>query len=363
MADLSRTDVASKDISRTPASGEGPDRAPFLGTGAERDRARGHHLTKFFAIAGNTFIESIRQPVFGIIVAVAVVLIALSPYMTFFTLMNSEKLIKDMGLATILLSGLLLSAFSASNVIAAEIDNKTVLTVISKPMGRVSFILGKFLGIAASLGLATYLLTLILTLSVGSGGWEASVQEVHWIVVAGIGAAFAVTVAAAAFANFFSDKPFASAAMIYAVPVFTICFAIYWFVRIKQGNMPSLIVIDPQVAYACVLVFWALLVLAAVAVAASTRIHVVVNVALCSMVFLLGLLSDYLFGRFAQQNLAARVAYAVVPNLQNFWMADVLAAGKRISLAYVGVAGLYAFCYMMAALMVAVALFQERQLS
>jgi len=265
---------------------------------------------KVASIAINTFRESIRQPVFGVIMAVAFALIVLSPMYTLFTLMESPKLIKDMGLATILLAGLLLSAFSAGNVISAEIENKTALTVLSKPVGRIEFILGKYLGVALSLLLAGYVLSVVLILTVAAGAFEADLQVVHrWVVFGMIGAGV-LTVGTALFANYYMDRPFASTAVLLAVPFFTACLLVFLVWTPPPEMVTYYVKVDPQVALGCFLVMCALFVLGAVAVAASVRLNMVLNVTLCAGVLLLGLLSDYLFGRFAWRYEVADVVYA-----------------------------------------------------
>ena len=57
----------------------------------------------------------------------------------------------DIGMATVFVAGGLLAAFVATGVLTREIENKTALTVISKPVGRPLFVLGKFLGVAGAL--------------------------------------------------------------------------------------------------------------------------------------------------------------------------------------------------------------------
>jgi ABC-type transport system involved in multi-copper enzyme maturation permease subunit len=125
-------------------------------------------MGKIAAIAKNALTETVRQPVFVVILGIGAFMIALSPSFSMFTLMNDVKLLKDMGLATILLTGLLQAAFSAGNVISNEVENKTILTVLTKPVSKTQFILGKFTGIALALIASAYLLTLILHYSCGS---------------------------------------------------------------------------------------------------------------------------------------------------------------------------------------------------
>jgi hypothetical protein len=89
----------------------------------------------------------------------------------------------------------------------------------------------------------------------------------------------------------------------------------------------------------------ALLVLAALALALSTRLALVPTITACSLVFLAGLVSDYLFGRHAGTEAWAAALYAILPNWQHFWLADAVHEGRHIPLSYIlqsfAYAGLY----------------------
>ena len=85
---------------------------------------------RFYALALNCFVETIRQPIYGVIMLVTAILMVLNVSLAAFTLENDDKLLIDLGLSTLLLSGLFLSAFSAAGVLSREIENKTVLTVM-----------------------------------------------------------------------------------------------------------------------------------------------------------------------------------------------------------------------------------------
>jgi hypothetical protein len=102
-----------------------------------------------------------------------------------------------------------------------------------------------------------------------------------------------------------------------------------------------------------------------VALACSTRLDIIATLAVCSAVFLLGLMSDYLFGQpAARGSWWASTLYTVVPNWQLFWLADALETGKStFQWGYVGKAFVYMICYAGAALSAAVALFDDRELS
>jgi hypothetical protein len=89
------------------------------------------------------------------------------------------------------------------------------------------------------------------------------------------------------------------------------------------------------------------------------------TLAICSAFFLLGLMSDYFFGRRGEHGeWWASTLYSVIPNWQIFWLADAIETGKStFQWHYVGKALAYAVCYAGAALAAGAALFEERELS
>ena len=104
--------------------------------------------------------------------------------------------------------------------------------------------------------------------------------------------------------------------------------------------------------------------LAGLALACSTRLDTIPTLAICSAVFLLGLMTDYLFKGAADAGAWwAKVAYAVVPNWQQFWLADALEDKKSIPWSYVAKAGGYLVAYLGAALAAALISFEDRELN
>ncbi len=108
----------------------------------------------------------------------------------------------------------------------------------------------------------------------------------------------------------------------------------------------------------------ALLILAALALACSTRLEVIPTLSVCSAFFLLGLVSDYFWGTRAEGgNLWASVLYTVTPNWQLFWVSDLLEGQGPIPADYLGKALGYTVGYVGAVLALALVLFEERELS
>jgi hypothetical protein len=94
-------------------------------------------------------------------------------------------------------------------------------------------------------------------------------------------------------------------------------------------------------------------------------LDVIPTLAICSAFFLVGIMSDYLFGRRAESgSWWASVLYTVTPNWQLFWLADALDSGKStFHWGYVGKAFTYVIGYVGAVLAFAVVLFDDRELS
>ena len=226
-------------------------------------------------------------------------MISLSPSFAMFTLMDDVKLLKDMGLATILLTGLLQAAFSAGNVISSEVEDKTILTILTKPVSKAQFILGKFAGIALAITASTYLLVLVLILTIRIGVPEAVYIRLHRPVIFGEVFAFAIGILLAGLANYFHDRPFCSSCFGYCILSLSFVFILLGFIDKDLSFQRFCADVDIQVIVASYLVLLALLSIAAVAVAISTRFSIVLTVGLCASIFLLGLLSDHMFGRFS----------------------------------------------------------------
>ena len=99
------------------------------------------------AISENVFRKGWRSKIFILFLFFAIGLILLSKLFEFLTFTAQLKIIKDMGLASISFFTALIAIFLGGESISKEIENKTIYTILSKPVNRISFILGNFLGI------------------------------------------------------------------------------------------------------------------------------------------------------------------------------------------------------------------------
>ena len=104
-------------------------------------------MPKVAAIAWTTSKEAMSQPLFYVFLAIGVFGLILFPFVPYNTLGEDIKMVKDEGLTLIMVLSILLALWTASLSIAEEIEGRTALTLLSKPVGRREFIFGKFLGI------------------------------------------------------------------------------------------------------------------------------------------------------------------------------------------------------------------------
>jgi len=106
---------------------------------------------KVVAIALNTFREAVRDRILYAILIFALLMLAGSTILVTISVGGEEKIIKDLGLASISIFGTLIAIFLGIALVSKEIERRTVYTIISKPIHRYQFILGKYLGLVLTL--------------------------------------------------------------------------------------------------------------------------------------------------------------------------------------------------------------------
>ena len=119
----------------------------------------------FFAIVFTTFKEIRRQPSIWIIFIAGILLTLALPTLTVFAIGEEKNLLFSLGISTFELGGLIIAIFGALKAISAEIDNKTILVLMSKPVSRTSLILGKFGGVSLTIFLFHLLISIALIIS------------------------------------------------------------------------------------------------------------------------------------------------------------------------------------------------------
>jgi ABC-type transport system involved in multi-copper enzyme maturation permease subunit len=103
------------------------------------------------AVAANTFRETVRERVLYNLVIFAIVMTASGFVMGELSIRQDEKIVKDIGLAAMDAFGTLIAIFTGVGLVSKEIERRSLLPLLAKPLGRGEFFVGKFCGLAFTL--------------------------------------------------------------------------------------------------------------------------------------------------------------------------------------------------------------------
>jgi ABC-type transport system involved in multi-copper enzyme maturation permease subunit len=116
-------------------------------------------------LAWATFQESVRRKWMFALLIFAVVLLVISTFFTWMQPGSQEKFIRDFGLGFIVIITMLMAIFLGVALVPPEIERRTILTILSKPVDRAQFIIGKFLGLSLTLLVNLAILSIMFLLT------------------------------------------------------------------------------------------------------------------------------------------------------------------------------------------------------
>jgi len=283
------------------------------------------------------------RPLFVAIILLSIALLVIVACLPMFAFSFEVNMLRDIGMASITVSGLLVAIFTATTVLADEIERKTVLTVLSKPVTRAEFVLGKFFGVACVVAATMLILGVALHVAVFLKAYGVS----------------------EGFASRYSNPGLAAFTMRYFLPGEMGAWGSIATGEFTRTNFMSL-------NKAIFLSFLQVTVLASFSVAVSTRVSMVVNVAAVVSIYLLGHLTEVIRERLvaADYGPAAMGVFAVfdaiVPNLENFNLSRVLVLGNpahTATLGYLWQSAAYAGVFVAAGVVLGMILFEKREVS
>ena len=265
-------------------------------------------------IAVATAKEAVAQPLYILVMLGAAFALLSFIYIPYNTFGEDVKMLKDSGLTTIMVLAILVGLWTASVSVADEIEGKTAVTLLSKPISRRQFVIGKFLGIVWPLFLMFVVLGAILLITVS----------------------YKVVYDARETANPEPNWQQCYAAMI--------------------GTVPGL-----------ALAFMETVVLTAISVAISTRLPMLPNLVICGAIYVLGHLGPLIVqssaGKLEFVAFVGRLIAVVLPVLDHFNIQAAVAGGVDVPMNYLGWALLYCLLYSTAAMLLALILFEDRDLA
>ncbi|TWT48635.1 ABC transporter permease [Botrimarina hoheduenensis] len=265
-------------------------------------------------IAAATAKEAANQPIYLLLMAGGAVALFCYIYIPYNTFGEDVKMLKDSGLSTIMVLAILFAVWTASVSIADEIEGKTALTLLSKPISRRQFIIGKYLGILWPVVLMFVLLGGLLMACVSYKVVYDSRE---------------------------SSNP---------TPEWQLCHAE------MVGLAPGLVLAGLEVA-----------VLTAISVAVSTRLPMLPNLLIVGSIYAVGHLTPLLVQSSIGENefvaFFGQLIALVLPMLDHLNIQPAIAAGQAVPASYLLVATLYSALYCVIALLLALLLFEDRDLA
>lgn len=269
---------------------------------------------KIAAIAYTTANNGISQPLFWGSLGLGAIILLTHTWIPYYTLGEDLKMYKETGLAWITFFAVVLGVWHASVSIADELEGRTALTLLSKPIGRVHFVVGKLLGVIGPVFVL--------------------------FVVLGV-----VFIAAVSYKTVYDARESSL-----PVPTSAQCLA-----EIQQ------------ILSYLVLAFLKSVVLVSISVAISTRLPMLPNVVICFSIFVLGhltpLIAQSSVGRLAPVAFVGKLITTISPVLVYYDAPAALVKGQPIPLEYVlSMTGYTALCCLIATLL-ALIMFVDRDLS
>ncbi len=269
---------------------------------------------KMSAIALATSKSEMAQPLYLILLGLGVTFILLFMLFPYYTFGEDIKVLKDSSFTLIMVFAIIHALWAASNSVADEIDGKTALTVLSKPINRRQFVIGKFIGIS----------------------WTTAVM----FIVLGVWLLVIVC-----YKPIYDARETAN-----QTPTWQECHL--EMVRTVPGLF---------LAYLETLIF------AAISVAISTRLSILGNVMICFSIYALGHLTPLMVESGAQQlenvEFVAKFIATVLPVLDHFNIQAAIASGVRVSYTYLAIATAYCALYCTIAMLLGLLLFEDRDLA
>ena len=269
---------------------------------------------KIAAIAWTTGKEAVLQPLFYILLGVGLGLLLLSLFLPYFTFGEDTKVVEENGLTLVMLLSIILGLWTAGVSLAEEIEGRTALTVLCKPISRRDFVLGKFLGILGPVAILFIVLGVFFLASVS-------------------------------FKVFYDARETSQ----------------------PEPNSLQCLQEVQRIAPGLVLAFFEATVMVSISVAISTRLGMLPNLVICLSIYVLGhlvpMLAKSAMGQMPIVTFIADLLAAILPVLDHFNIYGPIATGEPVPMAYLGLAALYCLAYSSLAMLVALLMFEDRDLA
>lgn len=307
-------------------------------------------------IAFNSFKTSIREPVFFVMLAVSILLIGFFPICALFSFGEQIKMVIDSSMGITLVMVILLSVLLSDQLVSKEISTGNIMLVFSKPVSRSTFIIGTLLGLLLALGffvaICAFAMIISCYIAVNQFYLDFNVLYIYY----GI---FIVSCIAGMLFNLFKGYSFSSSS-VFLLLIFYFCYSAFiTFSNINYFDKNNMHLIS--ILLVVLLLYFAVCILLTVTILLATKLDLVANLVVTTVIFFLGLLSDYIFA-YGTGGYLTKIAYAIVPNWQFFWLVDAATSGVLIPYVYVLYCLFYTIVYMLICTVCAIFLMSRNEI-
>jgi len=312
-------------------------------------------LKQYGAVSRNCLVVALGSP-FALIMLVAILVVeVILTCLPFFTFGDQLRLIRDQSLALCLIGGCLTCALGACQLVVDDIRRGAVPVMMSRPLSPICLVLGKWTGLTGAVLLILFnasIACLWLT-RIGAHSEFLNVPALAQYILAVLVPVLVVGVRHYLVGGCYPLQ---------ACTAISICFPLVFFahVLLAAGGIGGAGV-DWGTGAACLMTAFAMVSYSGIMVLLGVAADSGLVMGLGILVFFCGVLSEYVIRVVAGGGWLASVLRALVPNWQLFWMADALAAGKKIPTAYVVLGGFYVMLVIGFLGLVAVVLFWNRE--
>ncbi len=136
------------------------------------------NINRILVISTNVFLEAVRDRILYIIGFYAIILIAALHLLPQLAAATEDKMFLDFGLAVMSTLGLIIAVFVGAGLVNKEIEKRTLLVLISKPVSRSEFIIGKYLGLSSVLAVIVAAMTAIYLVLLQIGKISYSIPSI-----------------------------------------------------------------------------------------------------------------------------------------------------------------------------------------
>lgn len=278
-------------------------------------------------------------------------IILFSPAFTSFNLGQGIELLRSNLLSTFLMGGVIFSSISSTNLIQKELRQKTIISILSRPVSVLQFYLGKLLGTFAILSLFSFVLLHVCWFSLVMGTPDTASTKLNYIPALLLFVLMMIIVFGAILINYTTNKNIISIIYLaWAAITPLIVLATYVLSPMWSLPIPSMDA-NWEFIKASGLIYLLILTISSFSVAIGTFTKPLVNLVSCIVFLMLGLMAPGLQTVVEHNpNLAdqaiLKAAVQWLPNFHSFWMAEMISLGQHIPFHLVATATIYGLCLM-----------------